>query len=170
MQKDHLIQELVNTYSEAYKNLGYSSLMGKIVALLLVAPEPLSLDEISEQLQMSKGPISQISRKLKDNHLIERVWVPGERKDYYRVTEDIFGQAFSNYTSSMKRNLKIAEHFLEGLSELEMQDEQTLQFSQKMQEMAAFYDAMYKHNREFLEKWRSEIKPNMEFDKVVTEG
>ena len=170
MQKDHLIQELVNTYSEAYKNLGYSSLMGKIVALLLVAPEPLSLDEISEQLQMSKGPISQISRKLKDNHLIERVWVPGERKDYYRVTEDIFGQAFSNYTSSMKRNLKIAEHFLEGLSELEMQDEQTLQFSRKMQEMAEFYDAMYKHNREFLEKWRSEIKPNMEFDKVVTEG
>ena len=170
MQKDQLILELVNTYSEAYKNLGYSSLMGKIIALLLVAPEPLSLDDISESLQMSKGPISQISRKLKDHHLIEKVWVPGERKDYYRVTDDIFGQAFSNYTSSMKRNLKMAEHFKETLSELEMHDDQTRQFSERMQEMEAFYDAMHQHNRDFLAKWRTEIRPNLEFEKVVVEG
>ena len=169
MNKDQLILELVNTYSEAYKNLGYSSLMGKIVALLLVAPKPLSLDEISDNLQMIKGPISQISRKLKDHHLIEKVWVPGERKDYYRVTDDIFGQAFSNYTTSMKRNLKIAEHFKTALNELDVHDEQTQQFSLKMQEMAKFYDAMYKHNREFMEKWRTDIKPNLEFELLPVE-
>ncbi|MFW6347513.1 MAG: MarR family transcriptional regulator, partial [Cyclonatronaceae bacterium] len=65
MEKQELLHQLINAYAEAYQNLGHSSLMGKIVALLIASPEPLSLDDISEQLQMSKGPVSQIARKLK---------------------------------------------------------------------------------------------------------
>ena len=159
--KEELIQNLINSYSEAYQNLGYSSLMGKIVALLLVSSKPLSLDEISEKLQMSKGPISQISRKLKEHLLIEKVWVPGERKDYYRAAEDIFGQAFENYSASMKRNLTIAKSFGESLESMDMNDEQTRHFSERMEEMRVFYEAMNEHNKSFLEKWRSTIKPEM---------
>ena len=37
MNKDDLIQQLINAYSEAYAKQGYSSLMGKIVALLIAS-------------------------------------------------------------------------------------------------------------------------------------
>ena len=167
MSKDQIIQQLINSYSDAYQNLGYSSLMGKIVALLLSEPEPLSLDEISESLTMSKGPDLQICRKLKDHRLIEKVWVPGERKDYYKAADDIFGQAFSNYANSMKRNLSIAEKCKAELDALSLNDEQTEHLSSRMHEMAEFYQAMAEHNKAFIEEWRSKIKPEM-MDSIET--
>ena len=166
MQKQEVIQQLINAYSEAYQNLGHSSLMGKIVALLLTSPKPLSLDEISENLQMSKGPISQISRKLKDHRLIERVWVPGERKDYYQAVPDIFGQAFRNYASSMKRNLAIAEHFTSVLEQMDSADEQIQHFANRMHEMGVFYKAMNEQNKVFLEEWENSIKPEIRYEKL----
>lgn len=165
MVKQEIIQQLINAYSDAYQNLGYSSLMGKIVALMLTTPEPLSLDEISESLQMSKGPISQISRKLKDHHLIEKVWVPGERKDFYKASDDIFGQAFANYARSMKRNKLIADEFIDMLEGMEMHDEDTRHLTARMQEMSIFYEAMDDHNSEFLKKWKNQIRPAANFEK-----
>lgn len=164
MAKQEIIQQLINAYSEAYQNLGYSSLMGKIVALMLTTSEPMSLDEISENLQMSKGPISQISRKLKDHHLIEKVWVPGERKDFYQASDDIFGQAFANYARSMKRNKQIADQFIDMLENMEMHDEDTRHLTARMQEMSAFYEAMDQHNKKFLDEWQNKIRPEGNFE------
>ncbi len=161
--QQYIIDELINTYAEAYHNLGHSSLMGKIVALLLTTEEPLSLDEISERLKMSKGPISQISRKLKEHQLIERVWIPGERKDYYKAKDDIFGQAFRNYSKNMRKNEYIADSFItklnakgpNGLIHLEL----------RMKEMKLFYSLMSKHHKAFLEEWM-QVKNQAETETV----
>jgi DNA-binding transcriptional regulator GbsR (MarR family) len=161
MEKTALIQQLINAYSEAYVKLGHSSLMGKIVALLITSPEPLSLDDISEQLQMSKGPVSQISRKLKEHNLIEKVWIPGERKDFYRASPDIFGQAFANYASSMRRNMELGERFSALAEELDVQDEQAIHLKNRMDEMKMFYEMMDEYNRSFLKAWKKDVKPEL---------
>ncbi|MDZ7757405.1 hypothetical protein [Rhodohalobacter sp.] len=161
MNKQDLIQQLINAYSEAYAKQGHSSLMGKIVALLIASPEPLSLDQISERLQMSKGPISQISRKLKDHNLIEKVWIPGERKDFYRASPDIFGQAFANYAASMKKNMQMAAQFSELVEHLDMKDNQTDHIKSRMEEMKQFYELMNEYNRNFLDAWQETIKPQL---------
>jgi DNA-binding transcriptional regulator GbsR (MarR family) len=149
--QQELEKEIIHIYAEAYQNLGYSSLMGKIVALLIISPEPLSLDEIAERLEMSKGPISQIARRLKDHHLIERVWIPGERKDFYKATDDIFGQAFRNYAISMKRNYQIADRFVQRCDEIGNGD---IAFTRmRMEEMKAFYALMEQHNKDFIKAW-----------------
>jgi DNA-binding transcriptional regulator GbsR (MarR family) len=161
MEKTALIQQLINAYSEAYVKLGHSSLMGKIVALLITSPEPLSLDDISEQLQMSKGPVSQISRKLKEHNLIEKVWIPGERKDFYKAAPDIFGQAFANYASSMRRNMELGERFSALAEELDVQDEQAIHLKNRMDEMKMFYEMMDEYNRSFLKAWKKDVKPEL---------
>ncbi|MCH8568784.1 MAG: hypothetical protein LAT67_10990 [Balneolales bacterium] len=161
MKKQDILQNLINAYAEAYQNLGYSSLMGKIVSLLIATPEALSLDEISEQLQMSKGPVSQIARKLKEHQLIEKVWIPGERKDYYRAVPDIFGQAFANYASSMRRNKKLGENVLTLTEECPVQDDQLRHMAKRMREMIEFYDRMDALNKSFLEEWQENIRPEM---------
>lgn len=159
---DELKKAIINAYAEAYHKMGYSTLMGKIVALLLVSPGPLSLDEICEQLEMSKGPISQITRRLRDHHLIEKFWVPGERKDYYRATGDIFGQAFRNYRASMRRNRDMARNFVSNASELCGPDADYIKV--RMQEMYDFYDLMDQHNNTFLEAWGRLLQPALEKD------
>jgi DNA-binding transcriptional regulator GbsR (MarR family) len=149
MSDERLQRDIITTFAEAYQNLGYSSLMGKIVALLLISEQPLSLDEISDKLEMSKGPVSQITRRLKDHQLIERVWVPGDRKDFYRASNDMFGEAFRNYVSSMKRNKQIAEKFLSDADLVNTTDF----LKDRMKEMQAFYELMEKHNKLFIEEW-----------------
>lgn len=154
MSKEEVIQALIASYAEAYQNLGFPSLMGKIVALLLATPEPMSLDEITAQLQMSKGPVSQIARKLKEHQLIEKVWIPGERKDYYRASDNIFGQAFSNYARSMKRNAFIAENHLKQLQTEDLNDPQMHHLQDRLQEMEEFYLMMDDHFQHFLGAWQ----------------
>lgn len=149
MSDQQLRFEIITAFADAYQNLGYSSLMGKIVALLLLSEDPLSLDEISEKLEMSKGPISQIARRLKDHRIIERIWVKGERKDYYRAANDIFGEAFRNYMGSMRRNQQIAERFL-----VIAKERGTDLFTvERMQEMKTFYELLEKHNKAFIQEW-----------------
>lgn len=159
MNKEKLVHELIEAYSEAYVKLGYSSLMGKIVALLIASPNPLSLDDIAEQLQMSKGPISQISRKLKEHQVIQKVWIPGERKDYYQATDDIFGQAFENYAASMKKNADLGTRISALALECDLKDKQVNHIKSRMDEMMLFYNKMDKYNSEFIQEWKKEIKP-----------
>lgn len=152
---EDLKKAIINAYAEAYHKMGYSTLMGKIVALLLVSPGPLSLDQICEHLEMSKGPVSQITRRLRDHHLIEKFWVPGERKDYYRAADDIFGNAFRNYRSSMRRNRDLARQFVTNAQLLDGSEAAFMLV--RMQEMLDFYELMEQHNQHFLEQWGQKL-------------
>ena len=73
-------QQIVADFAEGYSNFGLNPLMGRIVGLLIISQDPQSLDDMVETLEMSKGPISQICRRLKERGLIEKVWIPGDRK------------------------------------------------------------------------------------------
>lgn len=148
---DALRTAIITSYAEAYHKMGYSTLMGKIVALLLLSPAPMSLDDICDNLGMSKGPVSQIMRRLRDHNLVEKLWVPGERKDYYSAASDLFGQAFRNYRTSMRRNLQLANGFLERATSLDGGESAFI--TQRMREMRAFYELMETHNALFLDEW-----------------
>ena len=129
--------------------------MGFVVALLIFSPEPLSLDEITEQLGMSKGPISQIMRRLLDHNLVRRVWKPGELKHYYEIQPEIFGNAFRNNFELVKNNLRIARQLKADVEAADDPELQTLHL--RLKEMERFYTLMEKHFQLFLEEWQKEI-------------
>ena len=56
---------------------------GQIYALLFIADEPMSLDEIADRLGVSKSNVSVNIRMLEDYSLVRKVWIKGSRKDYY---------------------------------------------------------------------------------------
>lgn len=61
---------------------------GRLVGFLLVHPDPYSLDELAEQLQVSKASISTNARQLEEHRVLERISTPGDRRDYYRMKVD----------------------------------------------------------------------------------
>ena len=63
-EKDKLKEEFIMNFGHAYQAFGLSKFMGHVVALFIHATKPISLEEISKQLHRSKGPISQITRRL----------------------------------------------------------------------------------------------------------
>jgi HTH-type transcriptional regulator, glycine betaine synthesis regulator len=67
-----------------------SQLQGRIFALLYLTSDSLSLDEIADQLQQSKGNISVNIRGLVEWHLVRRVSVERSRKDHYEAATDFW--------------------------------------------------------------------------------
>ncbi|GAB4178439.1 MAG: hypothetical protein Kow00108_14190 [Calditrichia bacterium] len=152
--KEQIKNEMIQSFGHAYQAFGLNKLMGFVVALLIFSPEPLSLDEITEQLGMSKGPISQITRRLLDHHLIRRVWKPGERKHYYEIQPEIFGNAFRNNFNLVKGNTRLAKELKASVEEADDPSLKTLH--QRLIEMEAFYTLMEKHFQQFLKEWKKE--------------
>lgn len=69
---------------------GFPRIAGRIFACLMLSPEALSLDALAARLGVSKASISQDARRLANRGVLERVGLPGDRRDYYRVPEDLF--------------------------------------------------------------------------------
>ena len=67
-----------------------TKLEGRIFGLLYMRTEPLSLDEISDELQQSKSNVSVQVRDLLDWQLVRQVRVPGSRKDHYQAATDFW--------------------------------------------------------------------------------
>jgi len=153
METSEIKQEFIQAFGEAYITFGLPKLMGRIVGLLIFQPEALSLDEITAQLQVSKGPVSQILKRLRDHKLIKRIWVPGDRKDYYSAEDEIFLQAFINQAQMFKHNLLLAEQF-KKLAEESTGNGQLEHFRNRMNQMAAFNVSMQEYLTQFITEWQ----------------
>lgn len=147
-----LKREMIQRFGDAYKAFGLNKLMGNVVALLLFSHQPLSLDELCSELGRSKGPVSQIVRRLRDRKLIRKVWdTENSRKDYYEIEPEIFENAFLNNFSLIKNNTKIAGMLKK---KADTSDHQNIEIVQKrLLEMEAFYLLMEKHFLNFLNEW-----------------
>lgn len=153
-QPSPLGSEFVHDYGEAYRLFGLPRLMGHVVGLLLSEPGALSLDEITERLQVSKGPVSQVMRRLRDHGLVEKRWVPGSRRDYYRAVPDIFGRAFANHAALLQNNLELARKYAQAVREGDQPVSE--HFATRIDEMERFYELMHGQLETFLEHWRRE--------------
>lgn len=153
--EEKIKKELIQRFGDAYKAFGLNKLMGHIIALLLFSPNPLSLDEITKQLGRSKGPISQIVRRLRDKRLIRKAWIPeNNRKDYYEIEPEVFEHAFRNNLELIKNNKRIATQLKEKIKSANKQSLETINI--RMKEMEMFYSLMEEHFNAFLTKWSKE--------------
>jgi DNA-binding transcriptional regulator GbsR (MarR family) len=67
-----------------------TQLQGRIFGLLYLSPAPLSLDELTDELQQSKSNVSVSVRGLIDWQLVRRIRLPGSRKDHYEAATDFW--------------------------------------------------------------------------------
>ncbi|GMU88614.1 MAG: transcriptional regulator [Chlorobiota bacterium] len=154
-EKEQIKTEMIKRFGDAYKAFGLNKLMGHIVALLIFSPQPVSLDEICEELGRSKGPVSQILRRLRDKKLIRKAWfTENNRKDYYEIEPEIFENAFLNNFSLIRNNTRIAGilNDMAGNAELKEGDV-TLK---RIEEMEKFYRLMEVHFTNFQNEWEEE--------------
>ena len=72
-----------------WENDGLPRIAGRIFGLLLVTPGSCSLDDLAHTLAVSKGSVSTDARRLEQLGFLERTSRPGDRRDYYRVADDL---------------------------------------------------------------------------------
>ena len=71
---------------------GLSRIAGRLFGALLLADEPRSLDDLAEQLDVSKASVSTEARRLVERGVAERIGKTGDRRDYYALTPDFFAK------------------------------------------------------------------------------
>jgi DNA-binding transcriptional regulator GbsR (MarR family) len=67
-----------------------TQLQGRIFGILYLQEEPLSLDQITDELQQSKSNVSVQVRGLVDWQLVRQVRIAGSRKDHYAAATDFW--------------------------------------------------------------------------------
>ena len=82
---------------------GINRSMARIHALLIATEEPLTLDDICEELQISRGNASMCLKELRHWGVIRRVHLTGERRDYYIAETDIWSMLFRIASERKKR-------------------------------------------------------------------
>jgi len=152
-------RELIEEFGNIYESYGLRRLQGLIVGLLLTKGEPVSLDDMVEILDRSKGPISISVRRLDDMDLVRKVEGPNNRRNYYASHPDIFFNNFKFNMATVRENRALAERFL---TRLEAKDEGTEKTRKSLEHMEAFYNLMESHFEEFAEQWKEEKQDRLE--------
>ncbi len=95
---------------------GFSKVMGQLYGSLLLSPKPLSLDDMTERLDISKASVSMNMRTLEHMGMVRQVWVRGGsgRRKYYEAETD-FWQIITNLLSG--REMRDVERAISVMEE-----------------------------------------------------
>lgn len=97
------VSELTERMGILFEEDGFPRIAGRIFGLLLLSPEPLSLDDIAERLGVSKASVSTDARRLAHHGIVERVSRPADRRDYYRTGQDALARSMRRRLEALQR-------------------------------------------------------------------
>ncbi len=80
---------------------------GRQFGMMFFEDRPLTLDDMSAELGMSKTSMSTSIRALSDAKLVERVWERGVRKDLYKVKDDWYQIFVDMFTVKWRRAVSL---------------------------------------------------------------
>jgi DNA-binding transcriptional regulator GbsR (MarR family) len=76
-------EQVIETIGGLIHFWSFSKHHGRIWALLYMREEPLASPDIQHLLEMSAGLVSMSLKELQHWDVVRKVWVKGDRKDYY---------------------------------------------------------------------------------------
>jgi DNA-binding transcriptional regulator GbsR (MarR family) len=112
-------QQFISSWGAFGTNWGINRTMAQIHALLLVSPDPLTQDDMMEELNISRGNVNMNIRELLSWGLAERVILTGERKEYFSAEKDIWKVVRLIVKERKKRELEPMLKLLDQLEEVE---------------------------------------------------
>jgi DNA-binding transcriptional regulator GbsR (MarR family) len=130
MQLAEAKQQFISSWGAFGTQWGINRTMAQIHALLLISTDPITQDDIMEQLSISRGNVNMNIRELISWNLVERVILPGERKEYFTAEKDIWKVATQIIKERKKRELDPMLKLLGQLQQVEgdKKDKETKQF------------------------------------------
>lgn len=88
------VQQFVEAWGAMGALWGINRSVARVHALLMATEAPLSLDEIAEKLQISKGNASMSLRELRTFGVVRQIEVPADRRDFYVTEPDVWTMFF----------------------------------------------------------------------------
>lgn len=119
MKLNEAKQQFISSWGAFGTHWGINRTMAQIHALLLVSPDPMTQDDIMEELDISRGNTNMNIRELINWGLVERVLLPGERKEFFSAEKDIWKVVKQIVKERKKRELEPMLQLLDKLENVE---------------------------------------------------
>lgn len=101
------VSQFVESMGMLMERYGIARIGGRIMGLFMLDEDPLSLDDVARLLGVSRASVSTNLRMSEMTGMAKRVSRPGDRRDYYVGTEDMWMQGIK--TSKQDSVEQIAE-------------------------------------------------------------
>jgi len=99
---------------------GFKRNMGRVWTVLYLSPDPLSAEDLRHGLQLSSGAVSMTLSELSRWGVVRRVWIQGERKDFYTAEVQLWRMISRVFNEREKSEVTSAiEAFEDALRKLE---------------------------------------------------
>lgn len=114
-------ERIIETIAQNIHLYGLTPSAGRQYGMMFYQNEPLTLDDMTEKLGMSKTSMSTSVRALSDLKLVERAWKKGVRKDLYHATDDWYQSFVDLFTIKWRRSVSLHMNAIKkSLAELEL--------------------------------------------------
>jgi DNA-binding transcriptional regulator GbsR (MarR family) len=151
----------IQTWGALGSQWGINKTMAQIHALLLISEHAISMEEIMDELKISRGNASMNIRALIDWGIVYKETKAGERKEYFYAEKDLDELAVKIATERSRREIKPALKVLKEVSQLQdtATDDQKY-FAQQTQQLAGFVskvDNLIDKTTQYNENWLGKL-------------
>ena len=98
-------RDFIDLWGQMAERWGINRTMAQIHALLMISPEPITADQIMEELKISRGNVSMNLRDLINWGIVRRTGVPGDRRDFFLTEADVWTMFHAILRERKKREL-----------------------------------------------------------------
>ncbi len=131
-------EKFITTWGSLGTLWGINKAMAQIHALLLISPEPLSMEDIMEQLQISRGNTSMNLRHLMEWGIVYKANRVGERREYFTSEKDVTELARQIAKERSRREIQPTVRVLKEVSNIK--DDGTPKSKEFIKQTKALYD------------------------------
>ncbi len=161
MQFKEAKNKFVQTWGALGSQWGINKTMAQIHALLMVSNEPISMEDIMEELQISRGNASMNLRALMDWGIVYKEYKAGERREFFTAEKDLDELAVKIARERSKREIKPALKVLKEVSSIDSnateEERHFVDQTTKLYDFVLKADNMLEKATEFKDNWLGKL-------------
>ncbi|MDQ5929591.1 MAG: hypothetical protein QG594_1371 [Bacteroidota bacterium] len=153
--------KFIQTWGALGSQWGINKTMAQIHALLMVSAEAVSMEEVMEELQISRGNASMNLRALMDWGIVYKEYKAGERREFFTAEKDLDELAVKIARERSKREIKPALKILKEVSSLEAnqttEEKHFVEQTTKLYEFVLKADNVLDKITEYKDNWLTKL-------------
>lgn len=153
--------KFVQTWGALGSQWGINKTMAQIHALLMVSNDLVSMEDIMEELQISRGNASMNLRALIDWGIVYKEYKPGERREFFSAEKDLDELAVKIAKERSKREIKPALKVLKEVSSMESsyseEEKHFVDQTTKLYDFVLKADNVLEKMTEYKENWLTKL-------------
>ncbi len=142
------LSQFIENMGLHFEEYGVPRIGGRILGLLLASSRPVSSEEISEVLEISRSSVSTNLRTLLITGLADRVSLPGERSDAYVFSDEGWETILEIRLDRIEALREMAEDGLQG-----MQNQYPARA--RLEEITAWVGMLEEAYEDVIKKWQA---------------